>query len=129
MARCENVLFSSSKREKKNQLKHKTKCVTYCLLTVRSSSRKDYTYHYVVKTLNSIFYINFNKNNENLKIFLYKYRVFKHKEVVSNPHVCSNSLWKMWLSYSFHFSTRILPSTHTKVFNIFSQNICRDGQQ
>ena len=45
-------------------------------------------------------------------------RVFKHGEVVSNLHVCSNGLGKMWPSYTFHFSTRILTSTHTKVFNI-----------
>jgi len=46
-------------------------------------------------------------------------RVFKHKEVVSNLHVCSYGLGKMWPSYTFHFSTRILNSTHMKGFNIF----------
>jgi len=43
-------------------------------------------------------------------------RVFKHKEVVSNLHVCSNGLWKMWSSYTLDFSTRILTTTHTKVY-------------
>jgi len=44
-----NVLFSNSKC-KKNQLKHKTKCVTDILLTDRSSSMKEYIFHYVVIT-------------------------------------------------------------------------------
>jgi hypothetical protein len=44
-------------------------------------------------------------------------RAFKHKEVVSNLHDCSNGLGKMWLSFTFHFSRRILTSTHTKAFN------------
>jgi len=51
-------------------------------------------------------------------LFTYN-RVFKNKEVVSNLHVCSNGLEKKWPSYTFHFSTRILTSTHTKLFNIF----------
>ena len=46
-------------------------------------------------------------------------RVFKHKEFVSNLHVCSNALGIKWASYIFHFFTRILTSTHTKKFNIF----------
>ena len=45
--------------------------------------------------------------------------VFKHKEVLSNLHVSSNDLGKMWPSFTFNFSTRIQTSTHTKVFNIF----------
>jgi len=36
-----------------------------------------------------------------------------------NLHVCSNGLGKMWLSYTYHFSTRLLTSTHAKEFNIF----------
>ena len=55
-------------------------------------------------------------------------RLFKHKEVVSNLRVCNNDLWKIWTSHTFHFSTRILNSIHTKVFNIISHNICRDVQ-
>jgi len=46
-------------------------------------------------------------------------RVFKNKEVFSNLYVCSNGMGKMWPSYTFHFSTIILNTTHTKVFNIF----------
>ena len=45
--------------------------------------------------------------------------VFKHKEVVSKQHICRNGLGKMWSSYIFHFSTTIITSTHTKIFNIF----------
>jgi len=53
------------------------------------------------------------------KFFVNNNRVFKQKEVVTNLHVCSNGLWKMWPSYTFHFSTRILTSTHTKDYNFF----------
>jgi len=54
-------------------------------------------------------------------------RVFKHKEVVSKLHVWTNDLEKMWASYIFHFSTRILTLTHMKLFEIFSHNVslCR----
>ena len=51
--------------------------------------------------------------------FFYINRVFKHKEVVSYLHIFSNGLGKMWPSYIFHFSTRILTSTHTKNFIFF----------
>ena len=61
------------------------------------------------------------------KIFT-RNRVFKHKGVVSNLHVCYNGLGKMWASYIFHFLQRILNSTHMKKFNIFLHNICRDVQ-
>ena len=63
------------------------------------------------------------------KFFFTCNRVFKHKEFVSNLHVCSNGHGKMWPSYTFHISTIILNSTHTKVFNIFSHYICRDDIQ
>ena len=49
-------------------------------------------------------------------------RVFKHNEVVSNQHDCTNENGKMWAS------TRILNSTHRKKINIFF-NRCRDVQQ
>ena len=121
--------FSASQNAKnESHLKHKTKCVTEFLLTVRSSSIKDYTCHYVVSTQKTNVYINFNKNNENLEIFFTSNRVFKHKEVVSKLHVWSNGLGKMWPSNTFHFSTRILTYT-LKGLNIFSHNICRDVQQ
>ena len=103
--------FSAPKNAKKISCNIKTKCVTDFLMTVRSSNMKDYTCHYVVSTQNTNVYINFNKNIVN----------FKHKVVVSNLHVCSNGLGKMWLSYIFHFSIRILTTTHTKVFNFFSK--------
>ena len=46
-------------------------------------------------------------------------RIFKHKEVVSNLHVCSNGLGKMSASNIFHFSPRILTSKPMKIFNNF----------
>jgi len=45
-----NVLFIYSKCEKWVNWNIKTKCVTDFLLTVNSSSMKDYTCHYVVST-------------------------------------------------------------------------------
>jgi len=63
------------------------------------------------------------------KLLFTRNRAFKYKEVLSNLHVCSNGLGKMWPSYIFYFSTRILTSTPKKVFNIFSHNIWGDDQQ
>jgi len=41
-------------------------------------------------------YLNFNKNNENLEIYLFTLnRLFKHKEFVSNQHVCTEDLCKI----------------------------------
>ena len=40
-----------------------------------------------------------------LKILFTRNRVFKHKVIVSNLHVCCNGLGKMWASYIFHFFT------------------------
>ena len=50
MERCEKRAFQLLKMRKENQLKHKTKWITYFLLTVRSSRMKDYTCHYEVST-------------------------------------------------------------------------------
>ena len=36
--------------------------------------------------------------------------------------ICSKGLAKMWPSYTFHFFTRIITSTHTKVFNILFES-------
>jgi len=49
----------------------------------------------VVSTQQSNVYINFNKNNENLEIFFTRNRVWKHKNVVSNQHVCTNEIGKI----------------------------------
>jgi len=45
--------------------------------------------------------------------------VFNQKEVVSNQHVCTNDLRKMWASYIFNFSTIMQTITKTKYFNTF----------
>ena len=93
---CENVLFNFSKCEKWKSADTKKNCVTDFLLTVRSSSMKDYTCHYVVSTKKTNVYINFNKMYVNLNFFFTRNRVFILKEVVSNLHVCCNGLGKMW---------------------------------
>jgi hypothetical protein len=62
-----NVFFRSSKCEK-NSWNKKPKCVKDFLLSDMSSSIKDYTCNYVVSTWKTNIYINFDKNNENLKI-------------------------------------------------------------
>ena len=47
--------------------------------------------------------------------FLFRHnRVFKHKYIVSNQHVSTNDIGKMWASYIFHFSTRMQTSTQKK---------------
>ena len=43
MERCDNVFSATQNAKNVNQLKHKTKCITDYLLTVRSSRMKDYT--------------------------------------------------------------------------------------
>ena len=65
-----------------------------------------------------------------LKFLFILYCVFKHKYVLSNQHVCTNDLGKMWASYIFHLSTRNLSSTHRNSFNFFFlHNKCHDVQQ
>jgi len=127
MERCEKRAFQLLKiRKKEISWNIKTKCVTgfywqRCLrvwriiliITGWAHQRKTFT----------IFSI---KIMRILKLFFTRNRVFKQKEVVSNLHIFSNGLEKMWASYIFNFSTRILTSTHTNISNIFSQNICRD---
>ena len=49
MERCEKSAFQLLKMRKKFRWNTKTKCVTDVLLTVRSSSIKDYNCHYVVR--------------------------------------------------------------------------------
>ena len=121
--------FSASQIAKNEiQLKHKTKCVTEILLTVRSSSMKDYTCHYVERTKKTNVYINFNKIYGILKFFFARNRVFKHKVLVSNLHVCCNGLGKMWASYILHFFTKNSNFHTYKNFNIFLHNICPDVQ-
>ena len=97
----------------------KTKCITKFLLTVRSSCMKVYNFITWWAHKRKTFTLISIKITRNWKSFVYNNRVFKHKEVVSNLHVCSNGLGKMWPSYTLHFSTRILNSTHSNVFNIF----------
>jgi hypothetical protein len=65
MERCEIRAFQLLKMRKKKIIWNiKTKCVTDFLLTVRSSSIKKYTFHYVLRKKKKKVYINFNKNNE-----------------------------------------------------------------
>ena len=69
MEQCEKRAFQLLKMRKRISSNIKTKCVTDYLLTVRSSSIKDYTCHYRVSTLKTNVYIKFIINNENLEIF------------------------------------------------------------
>ena len=69
---CEERGFQVLKmRKMKVSWNIKTKCVTDFLLTVRSSSLKDYTCHYVGSTQKTNVYINFNKIYVNFEIFVY----------------------------------------------------------
>ena len=120
MERCEKCAFRLLKmRTKKISWNIKTKCVReffwqlflrvwriILVITWWAHKRKKFT-------LISI------KIIKNWKFFFPSNGVYKHKDIVSNMHVCSNGLWKLWPSYTFHFSKRILTSTHTKEINIF----------
>ena len=120
MERFEKHAFQLLKmRKKKISWNIKFKCVTEFLLTVRSSCMKVYNFITWWAHKRKTFTLISIKITRNWKSFVYNNRVFKHKEVVSNLHVCSNGLGKMWPSYTLHFSTRILNSTHSNVFNIF----------
>ena len=56
-------------------------------------------------------------------------RVFKHKEVVSNLHVCSNGLGKFDFHIHFTFLQEFYnPHKRLDLF-FFSHNICRDIKQ
>ena len=105
-------------RKKEISWNIKTKCVTNFILTVRSSSILEYTCHYVVSTEKTNVYINFNKNNENLKIFLQvpgylntrkSFPISMFVQMISGK--CD--------SYIFHFSTRFLTSSYRKKFKNF----------
>ena len=67
---CEKRAFQLLKmRKMKESWNKKTECVTDFLLTVRTSSMKDYTCHYAVSTQKTKVCINFIKINVNLEIF------------------------------------------------------------
>ena len=73
MERCESCAFQLLEmRKKKISSNLKTRVRNRLLLTVRCSSMKDYTFHYVVSTRKKNVYINFNKNNENLEVICLK---------------------------------------------------------
>jgi hypothetical protein len=72
MDRCEKRAFHLLKmRKKKFSWNIKSKCVTDLLFTVRSSSMKDYTYHYWVSICKTNVYINWKKIMSILKFFVY----------------------------------------------------------
>jgi len=109
-----NTCFSDPQNEnKESSWSIKTKCVTIILLTVLRVwsfinfitwwSHKSQTFALISIRIMRIWQFLFTSK-----------RVFKHNKVVSNLHVCSNGLGKMWPSYTFPFSTRFRTSTHTK---------------
>ena len=107
----------------------KTKCVTDFLLTVRCSSTKDYTWHYVVSTYNTNVYINFNKINLNFEIFCL--HVTRYLNTKGSFPICMFVVMasgKSEIHTYFTFLQWIVNSTHMKQFNIFLHNICRNVQ-
>ena len=66
---CEKQSYQLLIMRKKNQPKHKNQVRNGHFIDSYVSSMNDYTCHYEVRTLKTNVYINFNKNNENLKIF------------------------------------------------------------
>ena len=104
---CEHRAFELLKMRKMKVSRNlKIKCVTVFLLTVRSPS------------MNIILVITWGAHKRQtftlistklmwiLKFLFTRNRVFKHKGVVSKPHVCCNGLGKMWASYIFHTFTK-----------------------
>jgi len=45
--------------------------------------------------------------------------VFKHKEIISNMHVSSNGVGKMWASYIFHFYKISYLHTYESILYLF----------
>ena len=114
-----NLWFSAPKNAKKvNNLKHKNESVTDFLLTVRSSSMMDYTFHYVVITLKAIVYINFNKKNENLEIYFIQVTGYlntrKSFPICMFVVVASGIVTFIYISLFYNDSNL----QHTKEFNI-----------
>ena len=103
---CEKRAFQLLKmRKMKVRWNIKTKCVTYFLLTglrewriilvITRWAHKRQTFALISLKLLWI-----------LKFFYTRNRVFKHKGIVSNLHICCNGPGKMWASYIFHFFTK-----------------------
>ena len=98
----------------------KTKCVTDFLLTVRSSSMKDYTCHFVGSIQMTKVYINFNKINVNFVLIFLHLTGYSHtKESFPSCMFVVMASGKCELHTYFTFLQRILTSTHMKKFNIF----------
>ena len=105
MERCAKRAFQLLKMRKLKVSWNKRKCVTDFLFTGLRERRiilviTWWAHKRQTFTLISIKFMWI------LKFFFTRNRVFKHKGVVTNLHVCSNGLGKMWASYIFHFFTK-----------------------
>ena len=107
-------------RKKKVSRNIKSKCVTEFLLTDRSSSMKDYTFHYVGSIYKTDVYINFNKISMNFEIFCLHVTGYSNtKELFPSCMFVVMASGKCELHTYFTFLQIILTSTHMKKFNIF----------
>ena len=115
-----NVFFQLLKMRKIKFSRYiKTKCVTDFLLTVRSSSMKDYTCHYVGSTYKTNVYINFNKINVNFEIFCLHVNGYSNtKESFPSCMFVVMASGKCEPHTYFTSLQRILTSTHMKKFNV-----------
>ena len=113
--------FSASQNAKKeSQLKHKNQVRNRLILTFKYSSTRDYTCHYVVSTIKTNVYINFNKINVNFEIFCLHVTGYLYtKESFPICMFVVMASGKFELHTYFTFLQRILTSTHMKKFNIF----------
>ena len=100
----------------------KTKCVTDILLTVRSSSMKDYTF--IIWWANKIqmFILISIKSVWILKFFFHVNGYLNTKESFPICMFVVMASGKCELHIYFTFLQRILTSTHMKIFNIFLHN-------
>ena len=126
---CEKRAFQLLKmRKMKVILNIKTKCVTNILLTVRSSSMKDYTVITPWAQKTNV-YINLNKINVNFEIFCLPVTGYLNtKESFPFCMFVVMASEKCEFHTYFTFLQRILTSKHMKKFNIFWNNICREVQ-
>ena len=98
----------------------KTKCVTDFLLTVSSSSMRDYTCHYWCALKRQTFTLISKKIYVNFEIIcLQVTRYSNTKESFPSCMFVVMVSWNCEPHTYFTFLQRILTSTHTQIFNIF----------
>ena len=96
MERCEKRAFQLLEmRKNENQLKHKIQVRNRLFVDSKVFGYDDLYLSLRGEHIKANIYINFIKINVKFEILFTRKRVFKHKEVVYNLHVCCNGVGKM----------------------------------